>query len=117
MFKSVLQLVLLGLMLSVEIRKRKLVQTAADDCLRLVLLGNDDAVNPVLFGGNPAITAHEVDVARALHEKLSHDRVVVVVLGQVAIGATLGLAMPRLVGVRIASSTVGSRRGSAHRMR
>ncbi len=58
--------------------ERELVQRAADDRLRLVLLGDDHAVQAVLPGGDPAVAADEVDVVRALHQQLGHDRVVVV---------------------------------------
>ena len=56
------------------------MQRAADDGLRLFLLGDDDAVQAVVPGGDPGVAAHEVDVAGALHEELGHDGVVVVLL-------------------------------------
>ena len=67
--------------------KGDLVQRAADDRLRLFALGDFDRFEALFARGDPAIRADEIDEVRALHQQLGHDGVVVVVLGQVAIGA------------------------------
>ena len=42
------------------------------------LLGDDDAEQAVLAGGDPAVAADEVEVVGAVHQQLGHDGVVVV---------------------------------------
>ena len=66
------------------------VQRAADDRLRLLALGYFDRFKALFALGDPAILADEVDEIGALHQQLRHDGVVVVLLGQMAIGAGLG---------------------------
>ena len=78
--------------------ERELVQRAADDGLGLVALGDDDRRQPVIAGGDPAVSADEIDVVGPLHQELGHDRVVVVVLGEMAVGALLGLVAARQIG-------------------
>ena len=45
------------------------------------------AASPCSPDGHPAVAADEVDVVRPLHQELGHDRVVVVILRDVAVGA------------------------------
>ena len=77
----------------------QLVQRAADDRLRLVALGHHDGRQPVIARADPAVAADEVDEVRPLHQELRHDRVVVVALGEMTVGAHLGVGVPGLIGV------------------
>ncbi len=77
---------------------------AADDGLGLVTLGGDHGVEALLAGGDPAITTDMVQIVRPLHHELGHDRVVVVVLRDVAVGALLGLVATWQVGIRVERS-------------
>ena len=86
-------------MLTVVVGISQPMQRAADDRLRLVTLGDHDGRQPVIARRDPAIAADEVDEVRPLHQELRHDRVVVVVLGDVTVGAHLGVGVPRLIGV------------------
>ena len=102
--------------LLIVVGKRQRMQRAADDGLRLVALGDFDGRQPAVARRDPAIAADEIDVVRALHQELGHDRVVVVLLGDVAIGAHFGLGR---AGGEIASRciAVGRVRSAANRVR
>ena len=92
--------------LAVIVGKGELVQRAADDGLRLVALGDDHGRQPVVAGRDPAVAADEVDVVRPLHQELGHDRVVVVVLREMAVGAHLGVGVARQIGARVGRPAV-----------
>ena len=65
----------------------------ADDSLRFIAFGDSDSEQAMFSGGDPCITADEVHVVGALHEELRHEGVVVIVSGEVAIGAGLCFAL------------------------
>ena len=90
-------------MLAVIIGIGQPVQRAADDRLRLVALGDHDGRQPVVARRDPAIAPDEIDVVRPLHQKLGHDRVVVVVLREMAVGAHLGIGVARHIGTLVQS--------------
>ncbi len=73
-------------------RIREAVEVAAEGGLGLVALGPDDGVEAVVAGGDVGVAAEEVDRAGAEAEELGHPGVVVVLLGEVAVGAVLGRA-------------------------
>ncbi len=50
--------------------------------------GDFDSFEAFLAAGDPTVAADKVHEVGALHQKLRHDRVVVVLLRQVAIGAS-----------------------------
>src|SRR5207248_4222642 len=75
------------------VRESEAVQRAANDGLWFVALGDGHGGQAMLAGRDPAVAADEVDVLCTLHEELSQDGVVVVILGNVAVGALLGLAL------------------------
>ena len=74
------------------------MQVAADDGLRLVPLGDVDRLDAACLA-DPGVEADEVDEVGPLQQQLGHDRVVVVVLRQMAVGAGLGLGLA--LGVRV----------------
>ena len=73
----------------------KLVQRAADDGLRLIALGDNDRSKAMVASGDPAVASDEIDVVRALHQKLGDDRVIVAVLREMTVGARLGVGVAR----------------------
>ncbi len=74
------------------------VQIAADHGLRFVPLGDLHRADAAVFA-DPCVVADEVDELRAEQQRLRHDGVVVVVLGDVAVVAILGFGLA--FGVRI----------------
>jgi len=74
------------------------VQIAADHRLRLVPFGDPHRLDVVLLADIRVIADH-VDEVGPEQQQLGHDRVVVVGLGDVAVGAGLGLGAP--LGVRV----------------
>ena len=68
------------------------VEVGADHRLRLVIFGDARGLEPA-FEAGPCVEADEVDVVGAEQQQLRHDRVVVVLGRQVAIGAGLGLGL------------------------
>ena len=76
------------LVLLVVVRVRVALQVAADDGLRLVELGHAHGVD-LAFAADPRVVPDEVDELRTEQQQLGHDRVVVVRLRQVAVGAGL----------------------------
>src|SRR5580693_7092985 len=73
------------------IRVGQFVQMASYDGLRLVPLGDDHRLHPVVAFSDPAVSTDEVHEVRALHQQLRHFRIVVVFSRQMAVGALLGL--------------------------
>jgi hypothetical protein len=74
------------------------VQIAADHRLRLVPFGDPYRLDVALLA-DPSIVADEIYEIRAEQQQLRHDRIIVVLLGDVAIGAGLGLGAP--LGMRV----------------
>src|SRR5580700_1764203 len=64
---------------------------ASYDGLRLIPLGDDHRLHPVVAFSDPAVPTDEVHEVRALHQQLRHLRIVVVFSRQMAVGALLGL--------------------------
>ena len=71
------------------VREGDMVERAAEDGLRLLLLGHRDAGEAPVAEADPRVAADEVGVVRPLHQQLRHDGVVVLGLGDVAVGAHL----------------------------
>src|SRR5262244_2408097 len=67
------------------------VQTAADNGLRLFAFCCDDRLVSLLAFTDVYISADEIVEIGPLHQELGHQRVVVVLCGDVAVGAALGL--------------------------
>ena len=86
-----LQHAVLGDMFAKIIRKRDPVELAADHRLRFLLFGDDHARQAARAEPDPGEFANEIRVVGALHQELGHDRVVVVGLRDVAVGAHLCL--------------------------
>ena len=84
--------------LAVIVGISELVQRAADHRLRLVALGDDHGRQAMVSRRDPAVAADEIDVVRPLHQELGHDRIIVVCLGEMAVGARLGVGMTRKIG-------------------
>ena len=68
------------------------VQVAADDRLRLIPLGDLHRLDVPLLA-DPGVVANEADVAGAVHQRLRHDGVVVLVGRQVAVAAGFGFGL------------------------
>jgi hypothetical protein len=69
-----------------------LLKVTADGGLRFVRLGPDHAMKPLFAAANVSVTSKEIRCARAETQQLRHDGIVIVVLGQMAIGAVLRCA-------------------------
>jgi hypothetical protein len=67
------------------------VQAASDDRLRFVTLGYHHRFQSLVAFRHPAVSADEIHQVGALHQELREPGVVVVILGDVAIAAVLGL--------------------------
>ena len=68
------------------------VHGAADDGLWFVAFGDGDCEESMFAGGHPCIAADEVHVVGALHQQLSHECIVVIVSGQMAVRAGFSFA-------------------------
>ena len=82
----------------VPVRVGVAVQVAADHRLRLVPFGDLHRLDVALLA-HPGVEADEVHEVGSLQQQLRHDRVVVALVGDVAVGAALGLGLP--LGVRV----------------
>ena len=96
-------------MLGVVVGIHELMQRAADDGLRLITFGDDDRFESVFSRANPAVAAHEVEVVRPVHEQLRHQRVVVFVVREMAVGTLF-----RTVFAANRVRDVGRERDAAH---
>ena len=81
--------------------RRAGVQRAANHGLGLVALGDDDRGQAMISSGDPAVTTDKINIARSLHQKLGHDRIIVASLGEMTIRACLGFGVARKVRTRI----------------
>ena len=69
------------------------VQIAADHGLRLVPFGDARRLEPA-FEARPIVQSDEIDPVGAKQQQLRHDRIIILILGQVAIRTGLGLLRP-----------------------
>ena len=94
---AVQQLPVIVPMLGEPVRIGVAMQVGTDHCLRFIPLGH---LHPgdVFLTTHPGVVTHQVDETGAVHQQLRHDRVVVVVLRQVAVLAVLGLGLAHSVG-------------------
>src|SRR5712675_1168341 len=67
------------------------VEVASVNGFGLIMLGDSNGLEAILSGRDIDIAAHEVHEIRALKQKLSHPRIVVVRCGNVAVRALLRL--------------------------
>jgi hypothetical protein len=74
------------------------MQVTADDGLRLVPFGDLDSADAAGFA-DPGVVADEVDELRTEQQRLGDDRVVVVLVRQMAVVAFLGFGLA--LGVRV----------------